>query len=234
MTDRDFVLTDIYDDADATVYQLGEGGSEAVTIFAQRGACVVRPFRWLPETGRSYLIAPKAIEDGVRTLREAPAEWEARVSLGRLILWASRRTPRDEWTPPLDEDDPMFLLARSAHDAQRVGTRVFNRRLIREAAQAFVEDWQVGDETDTVGLTVRTLPNGAVLVMELNQIEAYVMCLGETAEPGDEELPADREEVDDRDIEAMVSFAEGYAKGRSEARRVEPIIVWHPSQGDDN
>lgn len=185
-SERDFELAEIYDDTDAMVYRLGD---EAVTIFANRGACVVRPWHWLPNDGRAYPEAPEQVVSGIKLMETATEEWSGTVGLGELVIWSSRRNRRDDWMPPEDDDTPMFVVARSLIDAQRVGNRVFNRRLIREATQAFVENWEEGDSASKVRCSIKTLPNGAALCLSLNQIRAFVMCLSDSVSAGDERMP---------------------------------------------
>lgn len=186
IVDRNFELAELYDDSDSIVYRLGD---EAVTVFAQRSVCVVRPWHFNSLDKATYPVAPEHMVAGVKAMREAPEEWKGKVTLGELVVWASRRARRDDWLPPDDDDAPMFIIARSMIDAQRVGNRVFNRRLIREASQAFVEHWEEGDAALAVQCSIKTLSNGAALCLSLDKIDAFIMCLSDTVEPGDERMP---------------------------------------------
>lgn len=188
MSEQNFELSEIYDATDATVFRLGD---RAATVFGSRSVLVMRPWTW---SERAAAATPEASEDmqaGIKKLLKAPTEWEAELELGDLVLWASRRTRRDEVAPPWSDDDvSAFVLQRRDLDAQHVGPRVFNRRLIREALQAFIEDWEgAGGMNERVKLFVRKLDNGPVLGMSLDGVTAFVMGLSESAAAGDERMP---------------------------------------------
>ena len=128
--------------------------------------------------------------EGIEAMMEAPEEWSGIVTLGELLVWSSRRTRRDELHPPQwGDDQSMFLITRADVDAQRVGSRIFNRRLIREAAQAFVEHWAEGEAFEPVRCAIKALPNGATLCLSAFGIRAFVMCLSNTTDAGDERMP---------------------------------------------
>lgn len=183
---RDFELAEIYDDTDVDVYRLGD---EAVTILGGRSVCIVRP--WTFSESDLYPEASDNMKEGIETLHWAPEEWSGHIRLGELVMWASRRNRRDDWSPPFSEDAPMFVLARARTDAQAIGNRVFNRRLIREGLQAFIEDAEHGDASETIRISVRTLSNGSVLSMTRNRVRVFVMCLSSDVEPGDERMPTE-------------------------------------------
>lgn len=185
-SDRDFELAEIYDDSDALVYRRGK---EAVTIFGNRSVCVLRPWHWNPNDSVAYPEVPELMSKGIDSMLSAPEEWTGKIALGELLIWSSRRNRRDDWMPPEDDETPMFVIARSLLDCQRVGRRVFNRRLIREAVQAFVEEWEYGDASSVVHCSIKTLPNGGALCLRLNQIQAFVMCLSDNVQPGSERMP---------------------------------------------
>lgn|GEM_PF-3954159 len=187
--ERNFELGEIYDDADATIFRFG---TDAVTVFSQRGACVIRPWHWRPADLKNFPEASEHMVKGIKSLRESPKEWKGKISLGELIVWSSRRTRRDDWMPPEDDDTPMFIIGRSSIDAQPIGQRVFNRRLIREASQAFIENWEAGDSSSQVLCSIKTLSNGAALSMTLHDIEVYVMSLSDSVGAGDERMPNSR------------------------------------------
>lgn len=187
MTDeRNFELAQIYDDDWVLVYRLE---SEALSIFGNRSVCVVRPWHWRPIDQKAFEEPPSHVREGLLKMQSAPEEWSGSVSLGDLVLWSSRRSKLHDWHPPDDDDAPMFIVARASIDAQRVGGRIFNRRLIREAVQAFIEDWAEGEEERDVCLTIKSLGGGAVLCMAWNGIHAYVMCLSDSVTAGSERMP---------------------------------------------
>jgi len=186
MNQRNFELTEIYDDTDVVAYRLGD---EAVTVLGGRSVCVIRPWLFLESEHGTYPEAPEQMQKGIVSLINAPEEWSGELKLGELVMWSSRRTRRDQWSPPYSEDAPMFVIGRTTLDAQPVGNRVFNRRLIREALQAFIEDWEHGDAGETIRCSIKTLANGAALYMQRNRIRVYVMCLSDSVNPGDERLP---------------------------------------------
>ena len=185
-SDQNFELADIYDDTDVDVYRLGD---EAVTVLGGRSVCVVRPWKFLD--GDAYPEAPEAIKEGIVALHAASDEWSGNIRLGEIVMWSSRRSRRDDWFPPCSEDAPMFVLARARTDAQAIGGRVFNRRLIREALQAFIEDWEHGDASETIRCSIKTLSNGAALALIRNRVRVFVMCLSSDVEPGDERMPTE-------------------------------------------
>lgn len=185
MSDQYFELSEIYDDTDAVAYRLG---AQAVTIFGQRGACVIRPWHWNESSPEDVLEAPDGVSEGIGKMLGAGEEWSGEIELGELVIWSSRRTKRDEVVPPWNEEFSAFVVQRRDSDPQPVGNAVFNRRLIREAAQAFIEDWEgAGGMNDRVALRVIKLDNGRALEMKLGQIQAFVMELASS--PGDERMP---------------------------------------------
>lgn len=188
MTDQNFELAEIYDTTDAAVYRVDD---MAATVFGHRAVLVLRPWTWNRTTEGDVVEAPEAMRVGIGKLLEASPEWQAELELGDLVLWSSRRVRRDEPRAPWnDEDTSAFVVQRRDIDAQWVGPRVFNRRMIREAAQAFIEDWEgAGGMNERVKLVVGMLQNGPVLEMSLNDIRAFVMGLSESSEPGDERMP---------------------------------------------
>lgn len=231
--DRDFELSEIYDDDCPFVYRMGE---EAITIFAQRSVCIIRPWHWLPGDHKVVPEAPANVVDGVRAMLEAKSEWEGTVSLGELVLWSSRRSRRDDWLPPEDDDTPMFVVARSSMDPQRVGNRIFNRRLIREACQAFIEDWAEGESSEAVSCSIRAIQNGSVLRLQRNSIQAFIMCLSDSVEAGSERMPCHKCKCqwEAGDSPCPVHGEDEEAQPlEAESRKVEPVIVWHPSLGDE-
>ena len=183
---QNFELAEIYDDTDASVYACGD---EAVTILQSRSVCIIRPWTWNAVTSKGIDEAPETMKDGIRKLLSAPVEWQHHLELGELVIWASRRTRRDA-IQPYGDDDSAFIVGRRDIDPQPVGNRVFNRRLIREVCQAFIENYEgYGGMGEPVKLCIRVLDNGYALQLSHDRIRAFVMSFSGTVEPGDERMP---------------------------------------------
>lgn len=116
----------------------------------------------------------------------------ASCALGRLLVWASKRPPRNELAP--GDDDAMFSMVRSAYDFQRVHDTPFNRRLIREALQTLVE---LDYDADIRALLemVSDHRGNPQLRITVGDLTIYVMGCTQAAECGDDPMPVDWEAV---------------------------------------
>jgi hypothetical protein len=104
------------------------------------GKCLILcPSEW--NHGGTIFPLAGASEDGIKLLLSTPTESEAVASFGELLAWASRR-PSSEVTRHLfdpEREAPVSITIRTRHGPQRVYGYPFDRWLIREALQTFVE-----------------------------------------------------------------------------------------------
>ena len=174
------LLGGIYD-IEPDVYR--RGGTQAGLKF--QGGCmvVIRPWIWLPDPE----IADWPAEEKLGALLALAPSMRATAILGRLLIWASRRTP---WSTDLhpssgDEDAPMFDIRRATDDAQRCGTGVFDRRLIREALQSLVENTP---PIEALRLEIVTGHSGGD-VLRIDAGHTTALLMSTTSEPGSDPMP---------------------------------------------
>jgi hypothetical protein len=172
-TDRDSPA-DIYDVLGEWCDVFRWSDTEALVI-VQGAAAVLRPWQWPGEASE------KPVPDVVRSqtmdwLTRNP-ESTATITLGRLLVWACRRAgQRDDHYSDTEHDHVSW----EWHDPQPCGKHaIFNRRLVREALQTFVE---AGAGTGTL-LSLRMFPErgkrpgreGDMLVIEHGKIACLIM-----------------------------------------------------------
>lgn len=129
-------LVQIYDGPDIRVCRFGFDGTQALIRFGigeGTGACVVRPWQWTdsqPLDSRYQGYMSHQNLDLVNGWLSQKSRAVTKMDFASALLWSCRRAPREhrrrsEWG--------------YIEDAQRVGPRAFNRFLIREALQTWVQ-----------------------------------------------------------------------------------------------
>lgn len=164
-------LTEIYAFG-AAVYRLDD--ARAVV---QLGACaaIVRPWRWTaapPDTTDYWgVMPPKTRGHLERHLNYEPIA-VAHITFGSLLLWSSRRMVSTAGEIAWDDTNDIPL------DSQEVGSNSFNRVVIREVLQTWVE---TGERLESSVMIERLdIKNaGPALRVSLGDIQAVLMGLHE-------------------------------------------------------
>lgn len=168
------------------------GDDRAVMVpKAGTSLCVVRPWPWQDDPTRiAWPQLSLAQSTSVAEVVNAPPGRVAAIDLGALLVWASRR--REAFTRWLYDDPPTERYAevgRQAVDAQLVAGEPFNRCLIREALQTFVEAGCVA--SSVVMLEWALHGPGSLLRMRADDLVVVVMSMKRDVECGDEPLPVE-------------------------------------------
>ena len=174
-------LVDIYDGVrDVQVFRHPDGRA---VVALGRAAVIVRPWEWneTPEP------APERMAIGLRECFAATGESSSHVRLSELLVWASRRGPRVEESVMDAETYETIEQFVRLQDPQRCGDYLFDRRLIREALQTWVEA-----RTDPDALvTLRIIPHNGQRAMTISGdgTDAVLMCLMDDGKRGNDPMP---------------------------------------------
>jgi hypothetical protein len=172
-------LTHIYDSTDVEVWRWSD---DRAVVSVERSILVVRP--WAFSEPSSWNFPHGAI---VEKWAKSPPRAMGGCDLGRLLVWASKRTPLNTYAP--GDDDVMFRVERDAYDIQLVHDTPFNRRAIREALQTLVE---MGCEA-SVGITLELLTADGKVMMRMTlgrkRVVIYVMSCKPGTECGGDPMP---------------------------------------------
>ena len=128
--------------------------------------------------------------DATAKIRQACFDGDApdeHSTLGHLLVWASRRMPREALDPPDAEDEGAFVMARPTSDFQSCCGHPFDRRLIRECLQAFVEN----REPPMLRIKIRVAPfaGGHVMHLDGGRVQAFLMSAKPGTEVGADPMP---------------------------------------------
>jgi hypothetical protein len=159
-------------------------GDDQAIVVPSEGAtmCVVRPWPWnLDDSREGWPTAPLHMSTRVCDFLAADPEKVGSVDLGSLLVWASRRSRRV--AHPIDGFD-------RAGDPQDCAGQPFNRVLIREALQTFVEVGALASIPIDVGI-LKHGP-GWMLRMKYGDTVAMVMSLAPNSSVlGDDPMPVE-------------------------------------------
>jgi hypothetical protein len=122
-------------DEDAIAFRWGQ--DQAVIVFDPAVAIVTRAWDCVGEAWVGADLPSDRAGSIARMIKARPA-WECETTLGELLAWASRRSPREEWIWGA-EDHAETIAWRRARDYQRIGPATFDRGLVRESIQHWVE-----------------------------------------------------------------------------------------------
>jgi len=176
------LLTGIYS-LGAAAYRLNE-----TCALVQIGKCVFveRPWQWTgtpPTTPDYWGQVPDKVLDYTRCYMSLAPSAVATIPFAVLLLWCSRRRVLEDNTLDWDVTNSIPM------DAQQVGLALFNRVLIREVLQTWIEA-----SADPHGLVLlerfEVRDRGPALRLSCSQIRAIVMGLGK-ARCGTDPLPVD-------------------------------------------
>ena len=187
-----FKLAGIYDE-DVTVYRRGE--DQAVVLLG-KSALVLRPWRWYDVSYRDECPpVPETIETALIGWTRAIPTHHGGSTLGALLVWASRRTPIEAQFAP--DEEYMFNAGRALMDAQPCMGEVFNRRLVRDVLQTFVEDGAVHTRGVALALLRHNSGSGSrgkpgpLLAIRSEHTECFVMGLKDDVDAGTDHMPGD-------------------------------------------
>jgi hypothetical protein len=187
--DTNQALCGIYD---FEMRALRRGAAEAVVIPDDGNAiCIIRPWAWPTDGSESAWPAlTLKMNDKIGGLVCAPAHQWGATDFGSLLIWASRRTKAFR-RRVFDEgvEEGYIEIDRSHIDAQSCAGAPFNRRLIREAIQTFVE---VGTKAaDIVAIDWLPHAGGSCLRMRHGDVMVMVMSLKPDTPVDGEPLPVE-------------------------------------------
>jgi hypothetical protein len=189
-------LIDIYDyPSDITPF-LRSQTEAAISI---GGICLIlRPYEW--SSDEASLVWPEGSEKTVRSWLSIKPGSEAVASLGTLLTWSSRR-PNEKITRYIfdgEADAQVPHTTRSIQRPQRVNGYPFDRGLIREALQTFVET----DCPSDLGFTLKLLPmdNGHILSIAGHGITAFIASLSLDTECGTDPMPCEWTNLNAKEI----------------------------------
>jgi hypothetical protein len=173
-------------DFSTTVYRMSERSS---LILIRNSAIVLVPF---PAGNGLLPEAPADMRDMVDSLMAELPVYSAHVPFGELLAWACRRMPLEEFYPkPRADDDGIPTMARPTMDSQPCIGAEFNRVLIREMLQVWVETRM--DTSSMLRLGYAVHDTGHVLRIRSGTIIAVAMCLrmDDDERTGTDHIPGD-------------------------------------------
>lgn len=179
-------LASIYDCRDTAVCRRS---ATQAAILLTRTCLILRPHEWGMETGTHKWN--DGSEGTLQSFLSAAPEREGTVSFGMLLSWACRRPNARvaRYVYDAEAEGPVLQSTRSLHSVQSVGGYPFDRYLIREALQTFIEvdcptDWYFE-------LRLSHPSEGRILSIAGYEITAFIMSLRLDAECGNDPMPCD-------------------------------------------
>lgn len=172
-------LTRIYCSVNAGVYSFGD--SQAI-VKLDNSCVIVRPWAWGETKPIIHDYRGEFPTDDYQMICEYLAKVPddtADMTIGSLAFWSSRRRLHSKDYP---------------EDAQYVGSKKFDRRLIREVVQTWIELGTVPTERVLIE-TLRATDGNPSVRFSCSGIQAIVMGLREQAECGNDPLPAEWRDV---------------------------------------
>jgi hypothetical protein len=176
-------LAEIYEGMEARVYRLDDSHAVVRLLYGRTsGVVVIWPWSWAESvpTSAAYngLVCPENTERLRAWLSEKPGA-VAEMDFASLLLWACRRS-----LPP----HRRITEEGYQEDAQRVGPRAFNRFLIREALQMWLQTGaRPGDTVRIEAIHAET----AALRLSCGGARVLVAALIDEIETGDDPLLTD-------------------------------------------
>jgi hypothetical protein len=182
-------LVDAYDAGTVIAYRYGP--NRAITRLGG-AVIIVQPWPWEADPASHLYEEPPALAVGSIEQLLQPSECKERAltRLGHLLCWASARTG---WLTRVLVDEngnPEQHRYRTPLDPQRCAGGIFNRLLVREVLQAFLDAGHGTDAEVGVGFIPEHGP-GRVLALRCGEVSALVMSMREDTEPGTSPMPVE-------------------------------------------
>lgn len=154
-------LTDIYTLSDIRVWRCGDNA----IVLPHGAVCVVRPWDWELVAQPDFpALAPDAVKTPLARWASTRSSHVGGATLGELLVWASKRSQPTGGCPQCEE-------VKRAPDIQPCGPAAYNRLLICEALQVWVETEKASLRID---LRLLPAPGQTVLAMTAASITCFL------------------------------------------------------------